>query len=606
MNSHPLYGKRKKRVAKCPNPLFAKWLTEWKEDAVVKNIKTQYVYGKVHSDKICKMLDDKLNEYISINGADALTSQLDTDDDLPPVKKASKVKLKEPSTSTAQQRTCHTISDSDSDTGQDELPVVKQPPKAKAKTNTDIPAPVNQRTCHLISDSDNDDDENDIATNSPPRKRQRSGRKSGDKEYIPMYRSGPYALLLALYKNMQSPDSRGFMTKAELLRVAQPLADKSFTIVSSIVYCLTDAGCELAHKLEHVQENSPNTSQTCNNNPVAPDRVPPLPDIPRKIIDPITSGLEFSYVSEDGNEVRYKDRAAVLIDGLPLGDEVYAYIHNDDAPELAIRNDEPDLPSLEVKKTTTAASNLPDLAKDLDSQANRKPENKNKPPKKTIAKPGNKVAAANSGPQLLPLIDSLPEPPPLQNFMSSVSDSQDSQNSIQSISSTSSSIKSLPDPDFILSPGIFEIVLCIDNQEFYGASKLQVGDILWVAQEKTSAVQGQLVKPQARELVLDYIIERKRMDDLVHSCTDGRLPDQKFRLKHCGLRRPIFLIEDYGSMQHFSMPEERLRQTITNLKVIDGFEVKRTKDSKETVAYLTVMTRYLQSFFRVNLNHSSI
>ena len=30
-----------------------------------------------------------------------------------------------------------------------------------------------------------------------------------------------------------------------------------------------------------------------------------------------------------------------------------------------------------------------------------------------------------------------------------------------------------------------------------------------------------------RELVLDYVIERKRMDDLVHSCTDGRLKDQK-------------------------------------------------------------------------------
>ena len=34
-------------------------------------------------------------------------------------------------------------------------------------------------------------------------KRQRSGRKSGDREYIPAYRSGPYALLLTLYRDMQ-------------------------------------------------------------------------------------------------------------------------------------------------------------------------------------------------------------------------------------------------------------------------------------------------------------------------------------------------------------------------------------------------------------------
>ena len=55
-------------------------------------------------------------------------------------------------------------------------------------------------------------------------------------------------------------------------------------------------------------------------------------------------------------------------------------------------------------------------------------------------------------------------------------DSQDtnsqesSQNSIQSLSSVSSvpSIQSLPKPDFVLRPGEFEIVLCVDNAEYYG------------------------------------------------------------------------------------------------------------------------------------------
>lgn len=31
---------------------------------------------------------------------------------------------------------------------------------------------------------------------------------------------------------------------------------------------------------------------------------------------------------------------------------------------------------------------------------------------------------------------------------------------------------------------------------------------------------------------MDYIVERKRMDDLVHSCTDGRLPDRKVSISH--------------------------------------------------------------------------
>lgn len=38
---------------------------------------------------------------------------------------------------------------------------------------------------------------------------------------------------------------------------------------------------------------------------------------------------------------------------------------------------------------------------------------------------------------------------------------------------------------------------------------------------------GMLNKPQGRELVLDYIIERKRMDDLVSSMIDGRFREQK-------------------------------------------------------------------------------
>ena len=51
-------------------------------------------------------------------------------------------------------------------------------------------------------------------------------------------------------------------------------------------------------------------------------------------------------------------------------------------------------------------------------------------------------------------------------------DSQESsQNSIQSLSSVSSlaSIQSLPKPDFVLRPGEFDVILCVDNAEYYGA-----------------------------------------------------------------------------------------------------------------------------------------
>lgn len=87
------------------------------------------------------------------------------------------------------------------------------------------------------------------------------------------------------------------------------------------------------------------------------------------------------------------------------------------------------------------------------------------------------------------------------------------------------------------------------------------------------------------------------MDDLCGSIIDGRFREQKFRLKRCGLRHPIYLVEDYGSAQHLSIPESTLQQAIVNTQVVDGFFIKRTKDVRESAAYLTIMTRYLQTMY---------
>ncbi|CAH1792079.1 unnamed protein product, partial [Owenia fusiformis] len=102
----------------------------------------------------------------------------------------------------------------------------------------------------------------------------RRKRSSGTREYIPQYRSGPYALLITLYNDSREPGSRGFMTKRQLQTEAQPLADKSFTIPDPGVrytawssmgtliqkgyvikesnpakYSITDTGSELADKI---------------------------------------------------------------------------------------------------------------------------------------------------------------------------------------------------------------------------------------------------------------------------------------------------------------------------------------------------------------------
>ena len=86
----------------------------------------------------------------------------------------------------------------------------------------------------------------------------------------------------------------------------------------------------------------------------------------------------------------------------------------------------------------------------------------------------------------------------------------------------------------ILPAGSYSIQLVMDNREIhsqvdrdrlerkigeagidYTVRALDIGDVLWIA------------KSGSDEYVLDYIVERKRMDDLVSSITDGRFHEQK-------------------------------------------------------------------------------
>ncbi|XP_037373449.1 crossover junction endonuclease MUS81 isoform X2 [Talpa occidentalis] len=173
---------------------------------------------------------------------------------------------------------------------------------------------------------------------------------------------------------------------------------------------------------------------------------------------------------------------------------------------------------------------------------------------------------------------------------------------------------SIPPPALELGPGEYRVLLCVDIGEAKGAGhrpellrelqrlhvshsvrKLHVGDFVWVAQETRP---GDPASPV--ELVLDHIVERKRLDDLCSSIIDGRFREQKFRLKRCGLRRRVYLVEEHGSAHHLSLPESTLLQAVTNTQIIDGFFVKRTADIKESAAYLALLTRGLQRLYEVS------
>uniref|UniRef100_A0ABM5F4G8 Crossover junction endonuclease MUS81 n=1 Tax=Pogona vitticeps TaxID=103695 RepID=A0ABM5F4G8_9SAUR len=449
----------------CPNPLFVQWLREWRDQAAEQGrLRSQRAYERALSslrkyplplrsgrearvlqyfgEKICRQLDERLERHL---GDQALTER-----------EAPASSPREPEGDGS-------------------------PPSGGSTQISDVPE---GPPCMGLAQSQS----------------KRTKPTSGKMGRLPARRSAAYALLLALYRDRTNPNSRGYLTKPELQRAAQPLCDKSFSLVApgskntawstvgSLIrkelvlktniparYSLTEAGVSLAQQLIALEEAEPSTPASSS------------------VVAPRTG--EFPLLLDDG---RQEDRDAA--------------------------------------------------------------------PKSSQGEPQT----------------------------------------------------GLFNPQFIFHPGQFEIILCVDfiettggptsrkqdlvrelqrNNVPFSIRKLHVGDFLWVARKRASPVAGERQPAAIQELVLDYVVERKRMPDLCSSIIDGRFREQKFRLRQCGLRHPIYLVEDSGSGQHLSLPEKTLQQAIVNTQVVDGFFVKRTRDLRESAAYLTLMTRHLARLY---------
>ena len=109
---------------------------------------------------------------------------------------------------------------------------------------------------------------------------------------------------------------------------------------------------------------------------------------------------------------------------------------------------------------------------------------------------------------------------------------------------SSTSIPTKTQPSFPFStltflPGTYDVILLLDNREQRSGDRaffpealrargiahesrtLEIGDVAWIAREKG-------VDPdEQKEVVLDSILERKTLDDLVGSIKDGRFKEQK-------------------------------------------------------------------------------
>ncbi|KAG9048807.1 Crossover junction endonuclease mus81 [Tulasnella sp. UAMH 9824] len=117
---------------------------------------------------------------------------------------------------------------------------------------------------------------------------------------------------------------------------------------------------------------------------------------------------------------------------------------------------------------------------------------------------------------------------------------------------------------------------------------LAIGDVAWIARK--TRLDG-LGGPQ--ECVLDFIVERKRMDDLVTSVKDGRFHEQKFRLKESGIGQVFYVVEHYQTSKHRESYDKMIDTALSSTQIVDGFKVKETESLKETAAFLAQIHKTL-------------
>ncbi|EST08866.1 ERCC4 domain protein [Kalmanozyma brasiliensis GHG001] len=165
----------------------------------------------------------------------------------------------------------------------------------------------------------------------------------------------------------------------------------------------------------------------------------------------------------------------------------------------------------------------------------------------------------------------------------------------------------------VLKAGSYSIHLVIDNRERhrYGRRQekepiaalllergidtetraLEVGDAVWIARRK------QRTGLEADEVVLDHIVERKRLDDLVSSILDGRWRDQKFRLSSSGLTQVLYLIEDHDVENQMRKFGPQIQTALSSSQVVDGFFVERTSGLAASIDYLVSMDGMVRGMY---------
>ena len=362
--------------------------------------------------------------------------------------------------------------------------------------------------------------EDDDGEDGPPRPAKKAKKP---KAYVPTYRSGAYALVLAL--SGAGEDEGVGMTKAELMEQAQPHCDSSFAAPADPTKFYT----------------AWNSMKTLVQKELVYERGRPL---------------KRYALTDEGWEVanRIRDAAA------PRAST------GDANPGTATAG--PSRPAA-LPLTGSRPTNAPAVVRDDDDDVAARP--------RTNTEFGDVVADGTAAPEAA----ELPSFTPIR-----------------------------------LAPGSFTVELLLDSREVRAKTDrdymqeelakrgvtptvraLELGDALWVARCKEP---GWLARQGAEgdEVVLDWIVERKRLDDLLSSLRDGRFHEQKFRLKRSGVRNVAYLVEEISmDATYFQKYEEAVQSAMASMQVVNGYFLKRTQKMDDTISYLVSMTKTLKTVY---------
>ncbi|KAG5898581.1 hypothetical protein JTB14_016593 [Gonioctena quinquepunctata] len=596
---------------KSANPLFEKWISEWKEKAKREGLQTEHSFSRAltsirkcpiplesgreckilkgFGDKLCQMLDKKLKEHESSSRSEEniLINNLSQ-----PVSDIGCVKVGVPN----EQNDLH-------------------PKQSHSVSSTEIHS-----------------------------------------SYVPEYRSGEYAILLALYKKHLNPNFSGYATKEDICGEAASYSDVSFSkretgfkytvwtakrtvlVQNELIsekgkptkFSLTARGLSLAKKLYEelskvilIDENSDTVSVSDSRSPVQNfQKYETHFGMPQNNTNYCMQNL-----AQENNQNIYfdKDDDVVLIEDDVISTSARAKSIRTEGQNHQLKagenlEEEQTHTKYPFSKLTMSHRNQSEISRTITQNTlNISPnledigalESKELTGEKIIS--DEKIIQQKSHLSSRSTISVSSKTRSNENKLLSGENTTEKQKKTLSKQSSSNSIMSQKNSEdfFIFDAGSFDIILYVDTQETAGSSfevqsdpllaelsklpvvcayevkHLNVGDYVWICRHRTTN----------KELVLPYVVERKRLDDFAHSIRDGRYHEQKFRLKRSGIQNVIYLIENH-SQKHLGLPMTTLQQAATNTAIQSGFTVKVTSNLRHTAKYLSNFTRVLTNQFK--------